>query len=100
MQTTREQERAMFEGATMENRRREKALRDAIYAMRPACDECWFRLHDGCEQSRCSVWRMSQTWQQVLRMRRARKLDAWDWWTEAKNNDRLLFVDNTDAEEA
>ena len=98
MELTTEQINAVFDGATKESAQRKKALHDALDAMRPACEACWFRLHgDGCEQKRCSIWRMNQTLQQVLRMRRNGKLDAWEWYVEAKNNDRILFATDTEA---
>lgn len=76
MQITQEQERAMFDGATHKQHTRNGVAR--------------------CEQKHCSIWRMSQTWVQVMRMRRAGKLDSWNYYTEAKNNNRLLFINPTE----
>ena len=92
MNPTHEQIDAMHDSATKERNRRKEALDAALNAMRPACDACWSRQHDECEQKRCSIWRMSQTWQQVLRMRSKGQLDSWDWYAEAKNTGRMLFV--------
>lgn len=97
MNPTDEQIEAMHDGETKERNRRKEALDAALDAMRPACDACWCRQHDKCEQKRCSIWRMSQTWQQVLRMRSKGQLDSWDWYKIARNEGRMLFIDDFDG---
>ena len=93
MNPTNEQIDAMHEGATKERLNRDAAMRAALDELCKACAGCWMREHGGCEQARCSVWRMMQPYDQIRRMRARGKLDAWDWYAEAKNADRLLFVD-------
>ena len=98
MQLTKEQEEEIFTGAIRENQMRRDALYDALTALQGGCSQCWFRTKADrgkrCEQSHCSIWRMVQEFQKMLRMRYKGKLDSWDTYAEAKNNDRLLFIDS------
>ena len=94
MNPTNEQLDAMFKGATKERLNRYAATRAALDELGKACRQCWMRLHgDGCEQAKCSVWRMMQPYDQIQRMRGRGKLDAWECYATAKSTGRFLFID-------
>lgn len=90
---TLEQFEAMHDGARQEHNRRTTALRKALDAFGEACAGCWMLEHGGCEQAKCSIWRMWQQHSKVQRMRGKEQLDAWDWYNEAKDTGRLLFIE-------
>jgi hypothetical protein len=96
---TLEQFEAMHDGARQEHNRRATALTNALTALKAACKDCWFNQsasNGGCEQAHCSIWRMMNEYTKMRRMQHKEQLDSWDWYAEAKNTGRMLFV-TTDA---
>lgn len=98
MNPTDEQIEAMHNGAVREAHNRMATTRAAIDVLLLACKECWHRNHGGgCEQAKCSVWRMCRPYDQIQRMRAKGQLDSWNWYEIARNEGRLLFIDDIDG---